>query len=168
MNFSSVNPRIYNYRGTGSLNLDATSFSVNLKATHAPLLRSVYQNMYQGNCPSMADDRNGDGIVDIEEASEVLGTKLLALDSNLENPSSNLDKFPRANLFSNFNFSTSGRVEKILAQFKPGSQIDPADLVVLTQGLPSYMRLPGSVRSNNGLSATETLPIACATLTAAP
>ncbi|MES2529036.1 MAG: hypothetical protein V4598_18260 [Bdellovibrionota bacterium] len=168
MSFSAVNPKIFNYKGTGSLNIDAPSFSSTTKATHAPFLRTVYQNLYQGTCPTLADDRNGDGIVDIEEASEVLGTKLMALDSNLENAESNLDKFPRTNIFGYFSFSTSGRVAKILPQFEAGSKIDPADLVVLTQGLPSYVRLPASVRSTQGISATETLPVACATLSAAP
>ncbi len=162
MSFLAVNPKIFNYKGTGSLNLDTPSFAVTTKATHAPLLRTVYQNLYEGSCPTMADDRNGDGIVDIEEANEVLGTKLMALDSNLENAESNLDKFPRTNIFGYFSFSTSGRVAKILPQFKPGSKIDPANLVVLTQGLPSYVRLPASVRSTQGISATETLPVACA------
>ncbi len=168
MSFTSVNPELFNYRGSGSLNLDEKSFSVNTKATKAPFLRTVYQNLYQGNCPVINDDSNGDGIIDIQEAREVLGTHLMALDSNLENPGSNLDKFPRTNLFGNFSYSSSGRVEKILDQFKPGTRIDPAGLVVLTQGLPSFIRLPASVRSESGMSASETVPVSCATLSATP
>ena len=146
------------------MTLTDSELSVLIKMSKAPSLRSTYQTLYNGECPDATDDKNGDGIVDINEAMEKLGKKILPLDSdiNSSNPAKNV--FPQANNNGAYEYSAKGKIETIMQDLDENDYSDNLDLegsVVLLQGLPTYFKFPNSVESSDGLPVTETLPVAC-------
>lgn len=164
ISFTNINPKFFTMKGEGMISQTEDELSFIIKMSKAPSLRSTYQNLYDGDCPDMTDDKNGDGIVDINEAMEKLGKRIIPLDSdiNSSNPAKNV--FPQADNTGAYDYSAKGKIETIMQDLDDHEYSDNLDIegaVVLLQGLPTYFKFPNSVESSDGLPVTETLPVAC-------
>ncbi len=164
---SSLNKKVSWSSGSGSITLSDSELRYSFRGKKFSPLRSIYQSVYEGECPNSGDDRNGDGYIDIEEAKLRLGRKILTLDSNLdsENPSQNV--FPRPSLFGKFSYEQNGSRNSILENLtkKYGViELDLRDTIILFQGTMTFLRFPNSVASADQLPVSETLPVGCASI----
>ncbi len=165
--FANVNSGIYSMKGSGKFVLSDSDMNVSITMGKAPILRSIYQNLYKGECPTIHDDRNGDGIVDINEALGKLSHVMIPLDSDLNSSSSAKNNFPHGSLTGKYSYSAKGDMAVMLKELKANGEtknINLEDTVVMLQGLPVFYRFPNSVESSQGLPVTETLPVACGSI----
>ncbi len=175
--FETLNPHI---NGTlpGSLTLKRSGdrlltflrlFAGNIRVKHR-------QAIYPGRrCPSMSDDQNLDGFIDIQEARSVVGKILIPLDGNLNSQYSGRTYFPRGDLSGNYHYEKLSSFSLLLKDLREKDD-DPDDLflkldenepfgfdgrVVLIEGVSTEILLPESVAGDGDLSNIETFPIAC-------
>lgn len=124
-------------------------------------------------CPSMADDANGDGFVDVVEGLPSYGGILTALDDDLSEQAPNT--FPSADAAGEFNYDRTasldavvsavrGEDEDIFVELGPSEDFAPATRTVVVHGVDPSTELPETVQSIAGLPAHATLPVACAEL----
>lgn len=114
-------------------------------------------------CPTMADDVNGDGIVDVIEGLPKYGPIMIPLDNNLADTSSQIPGFPLATGDrGTYHYTSSAPVAAIEAAL--GHPLGLATRHVVIHGVDLATPLPSSVKSLPGLPAQITLPIACGEL----
>lgn len=134
------------------------------------------QHVYTGGrCPTMKDDRNGDGFIDINEAEKVLGKILIPLDSNISSQTSGRRFFPLADLSGYYHYERITNFNTFLRDLQQEDS-DPADdlvklgpneglriagKTVLIQGVTETVDLPETVGTKGRFRAFQTLPIAC-------
>lgn len=160
-----LNSKYSQLKGTGSLEVTESLMNISMNVSKASPLRSIFQKLYQGECPDLTDDKNGDGLIDIGEAEARLGKAILGFDSTLESSAGSNSVFPRTNLLGKYSYKASAKKDLILADILKNHgalKIDPQHTVVLFQGLPQFVRFPNSVESANGAPVAETLPVGCA------
>jgi hypothetical protein len=134
------------------------------------------QKVYLGNrCPTMADDSNGDGYIDILEAEAVVGQIIIPLDADISSQQSGRNFYPLGDLsgsyfyerITSFNrfFSDLKSLDKDpndnLAKLAPEEGFDFIGKVVMIQGTADTIEYPLSVQSTNRHRPHQTLPIAC-------
>ncbi len=137
------------------------------------------QNIYLGNrCPTMTDDTNNDGVIDILEANQVLGSIILPLDGDLNSQMSGINTYPVGNLYGSYFYEKEARYSYVLRDLKSIDQ-NPNDNItklgrnqnlilkgkaVLIQGVGSHLLLPETVVTFGNRQNFQTLPIACGIL----
>lgn len=134
------------------------------------------QHVYTGGrCPTMKDDRNGDGFVDIQEAEKVLGKILIPLDSNISSQSAGRRFFPLADLSGYYHYERITSFRRFLQDLQDEDREPEDDVVklaageglrlagktVLIQGVTETVDLPETVASKGRHAAFQTLPIVC-------
>jgi hypothetical protein len=170
--FTPVNPNVApTITGTGDFSLAGDNFEAKINVVGAPLASHPQFVFTGGACPSATSDTNGDGYVDIVEATTVAGNPFLPLDSDLRDQASG-GVFP---LGMNYNYDESTSYQTMLADLHL-PDTDTADLlaklgatedlnlegrVVMVHGIASSTTVPGTVVGAGGLSPQQTLPIAC-------
>ncbi|MFL5785231.1 MAG: hypothetical protein ACJ76H_11510 [Bacteriovoracaceae bacterium] len=167
LTFTPTNIHYSKANAKGKLILSPTDLTISVSATKLAPKRSIYQRIYYGECPSIADDRNGDGIVDIQEALPKLGHLLISLDTDINSESDSHSVFPVSSFLGKYSYSAKGNRATVLSDIEHLFDVRKIDLesaVVLLQGLPTYQKFPNSVESSDSLPASETLPIACGTI----
>lgn len=134
------------------------------------------QNIYMdGRCPTMADDTNFDGYVDINEANNVLGKVLIPLDSNLNSQFAGRNIFPVADNAGSYFYEREAKFDLLFKDLKtpdadlndnlikldPNRGLEFEGMVVMVQGTADTNILPETVASDNGRSLNQSLPIVC-------
>lgn len=126
-------------------------------------------------CPSVeADDTNGDGFVDYDEAMRVVGGALMPLDGDLNSQSSGAEIYPRGRAMTYQKSASLSKVNSDLwrkdenpsanfVKLQEGQGIGFEGRVVLIHGT-SQGSLPASVASYNGEPAHISLPVVCGVL----
>ncbi len=115
-------------------------------------------------CASAAQDKNGDGIIDLIETEPVSGTTLIPFHdqpASLKIPS---DKYPVANASGEFTYRETVSLKKLNAALKKKFGINGVQLdkrVIYVHGVPDSSPLPSTVGSLPGVPAKMTLPVAC-------
>lgn len=129
------------------------------------------QHIHGGpECPTRADDANGDRIVDVIEGVPVYGPILVPLDGDLADLGSQVDSFPEAvssngnPAFGEIDYEATAAVSAlddalVQAGFDDGLALGSRHIVV--HGVAASTELPESVQSLGGLPAQVTLPVAC-------
>ena len=175
--FETLNPHI---NGTlpGSLTLNRSGdrlltyvrlFAGKTRAKHQ-------QGIYLGRrCPTLLDDKNGDGILDITEARAVAGSMIIPLDGNLNTQSAGKNIYPRGDLsgyyhyerISSFNSlfndlrGTDSNLEDGIAKLGTNDLFGFLGRVIIVQGVTEDTELPESVATEGDLTSYESLPITC-------
>lgn len=134
------------------------------------------QHVYTGGrCPTMKDDRNGDGFIDINEAEKVLGKILIPLDSNISSQTAGRRFFPLADLSGYYHYERITNFNTFLRDLQEEDKDPTDDLVklgpdqglriegktVLIQGVTETVDFPETVGSKGRFRPFQTLPIAC-------
>jgi hypothetical protein len=115
-------------------------------------------------CASMAQDVNGDGIIDLTETGPVSGTTLIPFTdqpASLKIPS---DKYPVANASGEFTYRETVSLKDLNMALKKNFGIEDVQLdkrVIYVHGIPDRSHLPATVGSLPGVPANLTLPVAC-------
>jgi hypothetical protein len=134
------------------------------------------QNVYNGGrCPSLSDDTNGDGFIDIQEAQGVMGKILIPLDSDINTQDSGKRFFPLGDLSGNYHYERVSSFRKFLSDLQSQDKDPEDDIVKLTedqglnivgktvliQGVSETVELPETVGTKGRHRSFQTLPVAC-------
>lgn len=126
-------------------------------------------------CPTVeADDSNGDGFVDYDEAMRVVGGALMPLDGDLNSQTAGAENYPRGRAMT---YQKSASLSKVNADLWRKDENSSANLVKLQQGQgigfegrvvlihgTSQGSFPPSLASYNGEPAHISLPVVCGVL----
>ena len=159
-NFFRVNEKIYAY---------VRLFAGGVRAWH---MQHVYTG---GRCPTLTDDSNGDGFIDINEAEVVLGKILIPLDYDISSQISGRRFFPIADLSGYYHYERITRFNRFLEDLQsedkepnddliklsPGEGLRLAGKTVLIQGVSENVDLPETVGTKGSFKSFKTLPIVC-------
>ena len=156
---------------------DKVHISVNAKGMH----RGTHlQNIFLGSsCPTIADDKNADSFIDINEGHSHFNKILIPLDGDLKTQSDGATFAPKANSFGDYHYSkwvslksmltdlSSKDVDtsEIVVKLSPGEGLNLAGKVIVIHGVPANTKLPDSVTTVAGVPSTASLPIACGVIT---
>jgi hypothetical protein len=136
------------------------------------------QNIYIGTkCPTLSDDLNQDGFIDIDEAEKVLGKIIIPLDNNIKTQKAGEKRYPYADLsgnyayervtsFSDFLKDLNREDENLLdnvIKISKQSGFDFKNLTVLIQGVEEGKDLPDTVTTKAPHESYQTIPITCGT-----
>lgn len=158
----------------------ADQISVSLDAKDSPALSIHSQFIYTASeCPTEVHDSNNDGFIDSVEASKVLGAILIPLDANLNSQLEGIETFPLADSLGSYKYYQEGVLSKLLADLQSldpelndelgklpvGKDLKLDGKVIVIQGIPEEVYLPGSIRAPSYASERMALPIACGKIT---
>ncbi|HXH76605.1 MAG TPA: hypothetical protein VNJ08_16660 [Bacteriovoracaceae bacterium] len=127
-----------------------------------------------GTCPTVANDGNGDRIIDIVEGSAAFGLDLIPLDGDLNSQDAGATDLERANQFGLLGYNETAVVSRMLADLRipdpnpndlmaklsPEENLNLAGRALVIHGVPDDMALPATVASP-GEAAVHTVPISC-------
>ena len=119
------------------------------------------QNVHIGSrCPTAADDRNGDGLVDIEEAYAVVGKVLIPLDADINSAVDGEKIYP---LGGGFTYMETASLSKLESDVKARTEqnLNLGGRVVLMHGVAGGTKMPATVATRDGMLMQASVPIAC-------
>lgn len=165
-----VNPALSVGTATVDVEILDNRIRIDVSATAMDDVQHLQFIMAGNACPTAADDTNADGIIDIREAFVATGLFLLPLDGDLTTQSLDLSTFPSG---INYEYSNSASLSAVnaglhgpalldFATLAPGELFDPVSHTVLIMGVADD--LPPGTPTALGLSANQTLPVACGVL----
>lgn len=135
-----------------------------------------FQNVHTGNrCPTMSDDTNGDGYLDIQEALKVVGPVIVPLDWDIGSQLSANRSWPRAFPNGSYEYtkvtgfdrfwddlkSTDRNPNDNIVKLAPDEGLAITGKVVMIQGVEEIKNLPDSVAGFERWKNFQTLPIVC-------
>lgn len=137
------------------------------------------QNVHVGiACPTIEADTNQDGIIDIVEARQYVGGVIIPLDGDINNQYSLLGMFPVADNWGSYIYSQTASFERLLEDLRSEDEnlnddvvklgSSPLSLVgkaVIINGIGDDVILAQSVLTDAGLTANQSLPVACGIIT---
>lgn len=127
-------------------------------------------------CPTDADDTNGDGYVDINEAFAKAGKILFPLDADISGQERGSSLWPMGDIYGSYNWERATNFERFIkdlrepdlneendyAKLGPDGALNLDGRVVLIHGTTKEIsNLPDTVGSRNRLANFQTIPIAC-------
>lgn len=135
-----------------------------------------FQNVHTGTrCPTMSDDTNGDGYLDIQEALKVVGPVIVPLDWDIGSQLSANRSWPRAFPNGSYEYtkvtgfdrfwddlkSTDRNPNDNIVKLAPDEGLAITGKVVMIQGVEEIKNLPDSVAGFDRWKNFQTLPIVC-------
>lgn len=155
---------------------DAFSVSIEVGGI-APSITHAQHIHADATCPTMADDANSDGFLDVIEGVPSYGGILIPLDSDFSDQGAG--DFPTAtaageidytqtSTFAAVDASVRGDDEDAFVELDGTDPLAPQTRTVVLHGVVETTDLPGTVQTLEGLPATATLPVACAELELQP
>ena len=172
---AALNTQTGNVTGTAAVEIAGDLMRVTVNATGLAANSSLHlQFIGSGtSCPTIANDTNGDGFVDIQEGLPAYGAFLLALDTTLTSrivtdssgfPTSNpIAYLERARLSAVENSMRGAPTSEFVANIPINGDFNPAGLAVLITGI-GPVALPTTVATLPGFSVDQSLPVSCGTL----
>lgn len=119
------------------------------------------QNVHVGSrCPTPADDRNGDGVVDIEEAYAVVGAVLVPLDADINSAVEGEKIYPLGGAFTYVETASLSKLETDV-KARTNQNLNLAGRVVLIHGLNGATKMPATVASRDGMLMQASVPVVC-------
>ncbi len=115
-------------------------------------------------CPTRADDRNGDGIVDLLEAVEKAGDTMVPFHGDPVSLAIPSETYPVANERGELSYKRSvplGDLSQAVEKKFGTEELDLEKRVVLIHGVPEDKTLPPTAQSLPDVPAEVTVPIAC-------
>lgn len=128
-----------------------------------------------GFCPGEIADENSDGYVDVLESLPYTSDVLIPLDSDLNSQAAGIGFYPVADGWGTYIYSVVNSYHTLMSDLHapdedvydgvvkllPGAPLHLEERVVVIYGTAESDSLPESVGSISGLSANQTIPIAC-------
>lgn len=152
-----MNTHVYGFitSGMAEVEVKGNDFSVNIIMDDAPGVVHAQALHAGAECADATGDANGDGFVDVTEASAVSGGIQFRLDQDIAAPTEG-SVYPSGRAYTYRQSADVDDMKRNLDQV--------TGRVVMIYGAPSGAPLPGSVASLDGKSAQASLPIACGIL----
>lgn len=152
---------------------DAGSFVFRLEIEGLPPSMMHLQHVHgfadnrEGVCPGPEADTNGDGVVDLLEATEVAGVTLIPLHDDPAGLQIVAETYPKADAEGSTAYRQSvdlASLESALAQAHGIDTLELGSMTVLVHGVPADAGLPETAQSLPDVPARLTVPVACAEL----
>ncbi len=134
------------------------------------------QGIYRGKrCPTLADDTNKDGIIDIVEAMKVVGKMIIPLDANMNSQMSGRNFFPIGDMSGYYHYERVSSFRRLfsdlrtedfdsednISKLEPDEKFSFARRIVLVQGVIEETVLPETVAGLGKRKPFQMLPITC-------
>jgi hypothetical protein len=162
--------------GTATINVseDVVTVDVNMTSVGSNMVHGQYI-MGFGKCPTIEDDANGDGIIDIVESIATTDKALIPLDGDINSQVGGLTDFPTADATFTYDYKQIGSLAAMETDLRLPMP-SPSDFIekleedeqlvltgrhVLILGVPSSVELPETVATVQGFNRNVTLPVAC-------
>jgi len=175
MNSDVAGPTI----GTATIDVaeDVVTVDVNMTSVGSSMSHGQYI-MGFGKCPTIEDDTNGDGYIDIVESIATTSKALIPLDGDINSQVGGITDFPSADATFSYNYQKTGSLAAMDADLHLPLPA-PSDFIeklseterltftgrhVLILGVPSSIVLPSTVATVQGFNRNTTLPVACGEL----
>lgn len=151
---------------------------VRFSGKHPAIIQSQY--IHEGNaCPTMNNDTNGDGFIDVNESYAVTGQILVPIDGDISSQDRGSATFPVTDQYGTYSYFERTSYQRFFQDLTEGD-LDPSDdliklgldkalnitnRVMLVYGVPAEVNLPATVATRGRLANFQTLPIACGVFT---
>jgi hypothetical protein len=122
-------------------------------------------------CPTLEDDKNKDGVIDIIETVRVSGKILHPLDNNLQVQLGPLDQYPFGNFSYDQEISLKNLEEDLrqpdsnpddhVIKLTPKEFLSFENKVMIVLGVSEKTLLPDSIQTLDGVSPQLSIPIVC-------
>ncbi len=134
------------------------------------------QALYSGSrCPTIADDTNGDGFIDVLEGEKVWGKIILPLDADISTQKAGQNFYPVGDLSGSYYYERFASLPRVLKDLRsedpnpedeimkigPNEPFNFEKKVVVVQGVVQSVSLPATVATSGRRLAFQTLPITC-------
>lgn len=138
-----------------------------------------FQNVHSGNrCPTMNDDTNGDGFLDIQETLNVVGPVIIPLDWDIGSQLAGNRSWPKAFPNGSYEYTKTTSFDRFwddlksedknsednIAKLSPDESLVLEGKVVIIQGVDETKTLPSTVAGYKQWTNFQTLPIVCGVL----
>jgi len=168
-----------NTTGTIEIKIDGDDVTVQSNVSNAPEGAKHLQHvMLTHTCPTAAQDANQDSIIDFNEMVSASGSVLLPLDSDLSAQLDGADFGPISNASGAYVYKRSASYTDLMtdlqspdpdpidpyAKLPMGNRLSLESRVIVVHGVSSSANLPETVGTVDGISAEDSLPIACGQL----
>ena len=144
--------------------------TIDIKVRGAPADMVHWQHFHgfidgkAAHCPTMADDANHDGIVDLIETGKTAGTTMVPFSAEPATMDVAHGTYPKADAKGDYAYEAKVSLKALDAAFDkafPGQKLDLDKRVVFIHGVAADAKLPATVASLGTIPAQVTLPIAC-------
>jgi hypothetical protein len=137
------------------------------------------QAIHLGNrCPTMSDDSNQDGFIDINEALAVVGDIIIPLDTNMNTQAAGKNFYPLGDLSGYYHYERIASFKRLyddlyevdkdltdhVAKLTADQKFGFTGRVFMVQGVDEATALPETVGTLNRRRAFQSLPIVCAVI----
>jgi len=173
----TLNPEISKYlNGSLTILIEKDLFHANIRFSQGPIDSLHEQAIYKGDrCPEKGDDLNGDGLIDLEEASKVFKGKLVPLDDDLSSQRMGSGIYPKSDHYGSYLWGRKVLLEELINDLKD-EDLNPHDdlikldlddvfqlenLLIIVKGIHKEIELPDTVASIRNQDMHDTFPIAC-------
>jgi hypothetical protein len=119
---------------------------------------------HQATCATMAQDKNGDGIVDLMETAATSGETMVPFTEDPVSMEIVVNTYPKASAKGTYHYRKTVSLSALEAAFGKkyvGQKVDFDKRVVFIHGIPATDKLPSTVASLGDIPAQVTIPIAC-------
>ena len=121
------------------------------------------QNIHLGSrCPTIDDDINHDGFVDLNESKKVAKEIFLPLNQDLDSLSLDENNYP----IGNFNYHETASIRSLSQKLKQNLKL--SGKVIIVTGVASNRALPITVSQENNQTRESSIPIACGVIERMP
>jgi hypothetical protein len=121
------------------------------------------QNIHLGSrCPTIDDDINHDGFVDLKESKRVAKEIFLPLDQDLDSLSLDENNYP----IGNFSYHETASIRSLSQKLKQNLKL--SGKVIIVTGVASNRGLPITVSQENNQTRESSIPIACGVIERMP
>ncbi len=148
---------------------------VRLNGGHAGVAHQ--QRVHIGtSCPTMANDKNGDGYVDVNEAFNAVGKILFPLDSDISSQERGSSIWPAGDMYGYYHWERATSFDRFIedlrepdlneendfAKLGPNGPLNLDGRVVLILGAEQNLaNLPATVGTRGRLANYQVMPVAC-------
>lgn len=115
-------------------------------------------------CPTSAQDKNSDGVIDLKETEPSAGTTMVPFTADPVSMAIVVNTYPTASANGDYHYTKTVSLSALEAAFGKnyaGQQLDLDKRVVFIHGIPASTTLPSTVASLVDIPAQVTIPIAC-------
>jgi hypothetical protein len=146
------------------LTIHVNAMGVSPNVEHLQHFHGFAKGDRKSKCPTVRNDTNGDGTIDIVETEPVAGTTMVPFHDDPVSMEMVKDTYPTAGTDGSYSYEKTVSLKALNAAFAakfPGQQLDLVRRVVFLHGVPASTKLPATVASLDDIPARVTLPIAC-------
>lgn len=175
--FSTLNPQVNGtIPGSLTFSLDGDKLLTFVRLFAGKPSTWHQQGIYKGKrCPSLEDDLNLDGFIDIEEAMSVTGGMMIPIDGNLDSQEAGANFYPISDSSGYYHYERVASLKRIqkdlkdedldqtdhIVKLNPNEELILAGRVVLILGVSEDTLLPDTIVGLGKRKPYQVFPITC-------